>query len=139
MADICKLNEDEATQIGVMLNLSLENIKKFASELIEKYQLKYCLVTFAERGAYALTASGEEAYEPGYKVKVVDPIGSGDAFSAGFMHKILRKANLQEACTYGNILGALAATKPGATYPISPVHIDEFKSYAPEFSRIEYT
>ena len=72
--------------------------------------------------------NGEEAYEPGYKVKVVDPIGSGDAFSAGFMHKILRKANLWEACTYGNILGALATTKPGATYPISPGHIDEFKS-----------
>lgn len=142
LADICKLNEDEATQLGAMLNLSLKNIKTFSSELIEKYQLKYCLVTFAERGVYALTAGGEEAYEPGYKVTVIDPIGSGDAFSAGFMHKILRKANLQEACTYGNVLGALAATKPGATYPISPGDMDEFnsteykKSYMPEFSRI---
>ncbi len=127
MADICKLNEDEATQIGAMLNLSLENIKTFSSELIKKYQLKYCLVTFAERGVYASTAGGEEAYGAGYKVKVVDTIGAGDAFSAGFMHKILRKAKLPEACTYGNILGALAATKPGATCTINPVHIDEFK------------
>ena len=74
---------------------------------------------------------------------VVDPIGSGDAFSAGFMYKILHKENLHEACTYGNILGALAAKKPGATYPISSAHIEEFKSteymksYKPEFSGIE--
>ena len=143
MADICKLNEDEAAQIGMMLNLPFKNIKNFAGELIEKYRLKYCLVTFAERGAYTLSDIGEDVYEPGYKVKLVDPLGSGDAFSAGFIYKILRKTDIQEACNYGNILGALTATKPGGTYPISSVEIDEFKStvyqkcYMAEFSGID--
>ena len=56
---------------------------------------------------------------PGYSITLVDSLGSGDAFSAGFIYKILRGASIQQACEFGNILGALVATQEGATYPIT--------------------
>ena len=47
-----------------------------------------------------------------------DPLGSGDAFSAGFISKILSGSDLREACRFGNQLGAIVATQAGATQTI---------------------
>ena len=57
-------------------------------------------------------------------MKLDDSLGSGDAFSAGFVHKILRAASLKEACEYGNALGALVATRSGATPHVGTSEID---------------
>ncbi len=71
-------------------------------------------------------ASGEHVYEPGYNVDLTDSLGAGDAFSAGFIHKFLRQSTLREACEFGNRLGALVATKIGATAPVSGRELQRF-------------
>ncbi|MBW8039741.1 MAG: carbohydrate kinase [Planctomycetes bacterium] len=121
-ADVLKLNEDEAHQLGWILGVSHNNILEFCEEILTKWSLEHCVVTLGEKGAFAMSAGGEKVYVPGYRVKLADSIGSGDAFSAGFVNKLLRGTSINQAARFGNVLGALVATKEGAT---SPVTLDE--------------
>ncbi len=132
-ADVLKLNEDEAHMLGEMLNVPHGTVGQFCEAAVEKWGFQSCVVTLGEKGAFGLSALGETAYTPGYKVGLVDSVGSGDAFSAGFVHKILRHASLQEAVAFGNVLGALVATQTGATASITHDDIDRF--LAPEIER----
>ncbi len=125
-ADVLKLNEDEAHVLGEMLNVPHGTIGQFCEAAVEKWGLQFCVVTLGENGAFGLSALGETAYAPGYKVSLVDSIGSGDAFSAGFVHEILRDASLQETVAFGNALGAIVATQTGATAPIASDDVDRF-------------
>jgi len=121
-ADVLKLNGDEAHQLGRMLGVSHQNIPEFCEEMLDKWSLEHCVVTLGEKGAFAMSTRGEKIYVPGYRVKLVDSIGSGDAFSAGFVHEILRGTSIDQAARFGNVLGALVATKEGAA---SPITVDE--------------
>jgi ribokinase len=47
-------------------------------------------------------------------VDVVDTVGAGDAFCAGFCDALARGLPLPEAVTWATTCGALAATKHGA-------------------------
>lgn len=125
-ADILKLNEDEAHAIGRMLEIRHGSIADFCKAIVEEYGLRFCLVTLGDKGAFGLSSDGQRTYVPGYKVPLVDSLGSGDAFSAGFVHQILRGGSLEQAVAFGNVLGAIVATQTGATAPISRVEIDRF-------------
>jgi fructokinase len=127
-ADVLKLNEDEAHQLGRMLGISYENIQEFCEEMLDRWFLEYCVVTLGEKGAFAVSTAGEKVYVPGFKVKVADSIGSGDAFSAGFVNKLLRGTSIDQAARFGNILGALVATKEGATCLVTLEEINEFST-----------
>jgi fructokinase len=127
-ADILKLNGNEVHQLGQMLGFSHQNIPGFCEEMLPKWSLKHCVVTLGEKGAFAISDSGEKVYVPGYKVKLADSIGSGDAFSAGFVHNILRGTSISQATLFGNVLGALVATKKGATSPVTLNEISLFRN-----------
>jgi fructokinase len=130
-ADVLKLNEEETFQLAEQLHFSFETLPQFCSEILEKYSLQYCLVTLAEKGAYVQSTAGEKIYVPGYRVPLADSLGSGDSFSAGFIHKILDGKSLQEACEFGNVLGAMVATKTGATPLITTDEVKRFVESAP--------
>jgi len=69
-------------------------------------------IKLGEKGAIA--SDGKETImKLGFKVPVVDVIGAGDAFAAGFIASILKGKNLEEALTYGNAAGALVVTTRG--------------------------
>lgn len=57
---------------------------------------------------------GEYVEAPGYAVKVVDPVGAGDAFGAAFMHGLMSGWNAAEIGAFSNRVGALVASRPGA-------------------------
>jgi fructokinase len=48
-------------------------------------------------------------------VSVVDTVGAGDAFSAGFLHGYQRSWPLEHTARFANALGALVASRAGAT------------------------
>ncbi|NIP28393.1 MAG: hypothetical protein GWN67_04120 [Phycisphaerae bacterium] len=131
-ADVLKLNEDEAYQLGGMIDVSIRNIPEFCEEMLTKWSLEHCVVTLGEKGAFAMSAGGERVYVPGYKVKLADSIGSGDAFSAGFVNKLLRGLSISGAADFGNVLGALVATKEGATCSVTLDEINGFNHQNPE-------
>jgi 2-dehydro-3-deoxygluconokinase len=57
-------------------------------------------------------AGGRAVRSPSYEVEVVDRLGSGDAFVAGFLHGLL-DGDLDKAVGYGAAMGALKHTIPG--------------------------
>ena len=77
------------------------------------------MVTLGERGSLALSRRGEKIYSPGYHVNLVDPCGAGDGFAAGLIHALLEGESLNQACRFGNPLGAMVAQQESATQPIS--------------------
>jgi fructokinase len=135
-ADVLKLNEQEAHQLGEMLGLSRRNLPEFCEEMLNEWSLRHCLVTLGEEGVVAMSAEGDRVYVPGYKIKLADSLGSGDAFSAGFVYQILRGECLAAACKFGNALGAIVATQTGATCPIEQTEVDSYLNNT--FERIVY-
>jgi fructokinase len=125
-ADILKLNEDEAHAIGRMLEIRHGSIADFCKTIVEEYGLRYCLVTLGDKGAFGLSSDERRTYTPGYQIPLADSLGSGDAFSAGFVHRILQGASLEQAVVFGNMLGALVAMQTGATAPVASEDIDRF-------------
>lgn len=125
-ADIVKLNEKEAVAVGEMLGLPVLALSQLALEMARRCRLEAVVVTLGEKGVLAASPQGEQpVYVPGFRVPVVDSLGSGDSFSAGFVHRLLHGATLGEACVFGNLMGAVSATKRGATAPISRDEITE--------------
>jgi len=128
-ADLLKLNDDEVGVLNGLLGFSCDNPVDFCAEMMTpRYSgVQHCLVTFGENGALVVSRSGEVIYEPGYRVDVVDTLGSGDAFAAGFVHRYLHGATVRRACHVGNMLGAMVAMQVGGTEPISPEMIARFE------------
>ncbi|MEW6624668.1 MAG: sugar kinase [Bacillota bacterium] len=55
----------------------------------------------------------ERVEVPGFRVKIVDPFGAGDAFAAGFLAGQLKGWNLKKSMVLANALGAMAVTVNG--------------------------
>jgi len=118
-ANVLKLNADELAVLAELFGLQGNSTPDQAEHLLKRAGLEYCVVTLGHRGAFALSIEGEKIYSPGYQVKLVDPCGSGDGFTAGFIHCLLEDKPLAEACRLGNALGAMVAQQEGATQPIA--------------------
>jgi fructokinase len=125
-ADILKLNEEEIAYLDELFNFGESTIAGRSSRILTEFGLTYCLVTMGDKGSFAVSDKGEKIYGPGYKVELIDPVGSGDACTAGFIHKLLVGTSLEEAVRFGNGYGALVAGQEGATKPISKQQIEEF-------------
>ncbi len=118
-ANILKLNDEELAVLVEFLGLQGDSVPDQADHLLKQAGLEYCVVTLGERGAFALSHRGEKIYSPGYQVSLVDPCGSGDGFSAGFIHGLHQGKSLNQSCRLGNALGAMVAQQEGATQPIT--------------------
>jgi fructokinase len=51
---------------------------------------------------------------PGFRVRVADAVGAGDAFTAGLIHEYLRSGSLEIMNDRANRMGAWVASSPGA-------------------------
>ncbi len=77
-------------------------------------RVKTLVVKMGSRGAMAI--QGKQRFTaPAVNVQVVDPVGAGDSFDAGFLHQFLRGDDLQTCLTYGNLCGAFSTTACGGT------------------------
>jgi 2-dehydro-3-deoxygluconokinase len=83
-----------------------------AKRFLEK-GAKVVVIKLGERGAYYATAE-ENEYVAGYPVKqIVDTVGAGDGFAAGFLSGLIRGWSYSEAVRLGNRVGAFALTVAG--------------------------
>jgi len=72
------------------------------------------VVKLGRKGAMAQRGNDRFA-SPAHQVTVVDPVGAGDSFDAGFLHEYVRGAALPKCLASGNRAGALSTTRPGGT------------------------
>lgn len=72
------------------------------------------VITSGAAGAFVSTTAGD-FHLPAYHVEQVDGTGGGDAFVAGYIYGLLRKADLHESLRYGAALGASCVRTVGAT------------------------
>jgi fructokinase len=112
-ADIVKLNHEELPRVMQLLGLDYDGDVSSAMRLREKKLLKLVCVTRGENGSVLADQRGTHAHE-GFAVRVVDTIGSGDAFTAGLVHHYLRRSDLAEMNEAANRLGAWVASHAGA-------------------------
>ncbi|WP_199172610.1 sugar kinase [Petrotoga sp. 9PWA.NaAc.5.4] len=85
-------------------------------EILNKFLLlgpKIVVLKVGKEGAY-LGTRDEITHVPGYRVeRIVDPIGAGDAFAAGFLASLIKGYTLKDAVTLANAAGAFALTVKG--------------------------
>jgi fructokinase len=125
-ATILKMNADETRIVAWALDIPNAPLPELCRNIIERCSLGCCLVTLGERGAFAVSADGCKVYVPGHEVQVVDTCGSGDAFSAAFIHEYLRGKPLAECCQLGNALGTMVAMQKGGTTPVAVDDVQRF-------------
>ena len=98
-----------------------EALAEVASLLPDAQVLATTLRTVGSAGAHDWSSA---AWSPGTGfvlgprmdgVRVLDRIGSGDAFAAGLVYGLLGGAGLARALAYGTVHGALVMTTPGDT------------------------
>lgn len=101
-------NDDEAKLLTGVDNV-LDQLRMFQSWGAAKV-----IVTQGKAGAIA--ASGGQFWRSGiFSINVVDPSGSGDAFTAGVIAGILDGADMPSILRYGSALGASATLAIGTT------------------------
>ena len=120
LATVLKMNEGEVPQVLQLLGLPLdeepgkERLRQGADRLLEEFPtLEMVAVTRGGRGSL-LVRRDEWNEHPGFPVKVADPIGAGDAFTAAIIHYALRGADLSTLNEAGNRWGSWVASQPGA-------------------------
>jgi sugar/nucleoside kinase (ribokinase family) len=105
--DVLLVNEREACRIA-----RDNNLEAAVGKLAE--QATVVAIKLGRRGA-RVRRGQQEWTHAGYAVNAVDPVGAGDSFDAGFLHKYVRGADLQACLASGNRAGAFSTTRPGGT------------------------
>lgn len=77
-------------------------------------KVKLLVVKRGASGAYARRGS-ETFNAEAVTVDMIDPIGAGDSFDAGFIHQFVRGKGIEQCLKFANITGALCATRAGGT------------------------
>jgi sugar/nucleoside kinase (ribokinase family) len=75
---------------------------------------KLVVVKLGLQGAVARKGS-EQWRRTGLRVASVDPVGAGDSFDAGFIHRYLQGATPQQCLDYADVAGAFSTTCEGGT------------------------
>jgi len=107
--DIFLPNEAEFMNIAKTDNFE-DALKK-----LEPY-LNTVIVKKGVEGSIMRSSNGEISLKPAYlNADVVDAIGAGDSFNAGFIYKYISGCNINECQDFGSITGALNTTAAGGT------------------------
>jgi sugar/nucleoside kinase (ribokinase family) len=105
--DIFFPNEREAKKISRTDDLT-QAIAKLSQTL------PLLVVKLGPQGAVARKSS-QEWRAAQLPMKVLDVVGAGDSFDAGFIHRFLQGAGVEECLKFANIAGAFSTTREGGT------------------------
>jgi len=106
--DIFLPNEQE------LLNLTKEKSLEKALNKLSGLS-KLIVVKMGNKGSLLYYMGQSFKKEPFLNKNVVDSIGAGDSFNAGFVFKFLQGKDFLECLEFGNLMGALNTTAPGGT------------------------
>lgn len=111
-AQFLKLNQAELQFVSSWF-CDHKTIEEQMLAVMERFHISEMVVTMGEHGA-VLNMNGTFYRQEGFAVAVADTVGSGDAFLAGLLAKLLEGKNEQEALEFACVIGSFIATKYGA-------------------------
>lgn len=120
-ANVFKINDEEIIIVRRLFNLSGSD-EDVCRCLLKKYDLRYLIFTAGEKYSIVYTAD-EMSYLETPKVKVIDTVGAGDAFSGAFIYSLLTGKTLREAHERAVKTAAFVCTRAGAW----PEYTEEIK------------
>ena len=123
-AHIVKLNEQELLQISQLLHLGSGTEEMLAKRLLAEYSLRLVCITLGDRGSI-LVSEAQTVEHGGFRVKIADAIGAGDAFTACLAHYYLRGYSLADLSEFANRFASWVATQRGATPSIGDGQLQE--------------
>ena len=117
--DILLPNEREACKLA-----RTEKVEQAAEVLSQKVPM--VVIKRGSQGAMARAGKDSFVSFPPV-VDVVDHVGAGDSFDAGFVHKFIRGGKVEECLKFANVVGSLSVTRPGGTEAFRDIrHREEF-------------
>lgn len=124
-ADFLKFNDDELNEICDDLNSNKKSLEQNIKFIAEKTKTPTVCVTLGSHGA-VLYHENKFYHNSGFKVNVVDTVGSGDSFLASLIIMLLNGKDPQYAINFASAVGSIVAQSEGANPVISQSEIDEF-------------
>lgn len=93
---------------------------EIAADWVETYGLGLAVITLGPGGGVAVQPGGEMTRVSGFPTDVVDTVGAGDTFMAGFLDAHVRAGlDLSAALTRGAAAAAIVCSRQGAQPPTS--------------------
>jgi len=119
MADVDILITTEE-DTNVVFGIKEKDYEAVAERLAQTFKFKIVAITLREDLSVLRNNWTAIAYQDGkifrdrkYEVEIVDRVGAGDSFTAGFLFGWLREKDVQKGVQYGNAFAALKHTVPG--------------------------
>jgi len=116
LVDILTTTEEDT---GIVFGIREDSYQKVAESLARVFGIKAVAITLREDLSVWKNNWTAIAYADGkiyadriYTVEIVDRVGAGDSFTAGFIYGYLT-GNAEKGVKYGNALAALKHTMPG--------------------------
>lgn len=111
-ANAFKINDEELTVLIPMFDLP-EREDDACHEVMKRYGLRYLVLTAGDRYS-AVYTPGEKSFLTTPKIRVVDTVGAGDAFSGAFVYAVLTGKSVPEAHKAAVQTAAFVASRAGA-------------------------
>jgi fructokinase len=124
-SDFVKFNDDELYEISRFLNSPYYSLEQNILFIAKHTNTKHICVTKGSHGA-VLYYNEKMYYNSGYKIDIVDTVGSGDSFLAALLSKLLTNDEPQNAIDFACAMGALVAKNEGANPKITEKSIHAF-------------
>jgi 2-dehydro-3-deoxygluconokinase len=117
---VFKIKAEGKTDEKGFTSVSAQSYQEVARRLQEKFKFQAVAITLRENPLVWRNTWTAIAYADGkfyddvkYELEIVDRLGGGDSFSAGFIYGLLVKKSYEAAVRYGNAFSALKHTNPG--------------------------
>jgi 2-dehydro-3-deoxygluconokinase len=119
MADVDILITTEE-DTNVVFGIKEKDYEAVAERLAQTFKFKIVAITLREDLSVLRNNWTAIAYQDGkifrdrkYEVEIVDRVGAGDSFTAGFLYSWIKEKDVQKGVQYGNAYAALKHTIPG--------------------------
>ena len=127
-ADILKMNIAELELITGWFS-RFSTTEERVQLIQDRFHIDTVVVTMGGDGAL-VNHQGLVHRHEGFNVTVADTIGSGDAFLAGFLDRLLNGAGIEDALRFASATGAFIATQSGACPAYEVAQITELMGAA---------
>lgn len=127
LCDVLITTEEDVDKV---FQIKGENYEEVAAQVAKRFSLQVVAITLRENPLVWKNSWTAMAYADGkvyrtntYEVEIVDRLGAGDSFAAGFIHGML-DGNLQRSLDYGVAVSAIKHTIPGDFAWVTPEEVE---------------